>query len=190
MDKRCTWCGEDPIYIEYHDKEWGVPLYDEQKLFELLCLEGAQAGLSWITILKKRQGYRRAFDNFDKEKIVRYSEKDIERLLADPGIVRNKLKVGAVIQNAKTVLELYSQGNTLRDYLWNYVDGTPIQNAWKDTGDIPALTPLSEKMSKDMKKRGFKFVGPTIIYAYMQSMGMVNDHLVDCCRYDDIKALG
>ena len=190
MEKRCTWCGEDPIYIEYHDKEWGVPLYDEQKLFELLCLEGAQAGLSWITILKKREGYRRAFDNFDKEKIVRYGDEDIQRLLADSGIVRNKLKVGAVVQNAKCVLDLYDQGETLKGYLWKFVDGKPIQNAWKDTSEIPALTPLSETMSKDLKKKGFKFIGPTICYAYMQSMGMVNDHLVDCCRYEAVKALG
>jgi DNA-3-methyladenine glycosylase I len=190
MKKRCTWCGEEPVYIDYHDKEWGVPLHDEHNLFELLCLEGAQAGLSWITILKKRDGYRRAFDNFDKEKIVHYSDLDVQRLLADSGIVRNKLKVGSVIQNAKCVLELYEQGETLEQYLWKYVDGRPIQNCWKDITELPALTPLSEKMSKDLKKRGFKFVGPTICYALMQSIGMVNDHFVDCYRYEEIKALG
>lgn len=186
MKKRCTWCGDDPLYMDYHDKEWGVPLYDEQKLFELLCLEGAQAGLSWITILRKREGYRQAFDKFDKEKIVRYEEEDIKRLLSNPEIVRNKLKVAAVIQNAKCVLQLYDKGETLSDYLWKYVDGTPIQNSWKETSELPASTPLSEKMSKDMKKQGFKFVGPTICYAYMQSMGLVNDHLVDCYRYDEV----
>lgn len=186
MKKRCTWCGDDPLYVDYHDKEWGVPLYDEQKLFELLCLEGAQAGLSWITILRKREGYRQAFDKFDKEKIVRYEEEDIKRLLLNPEIVRNKLKVAAVIQNAKCVLQLYDKGETLSDYLWKYVDGTPIQNSWKETSELPASTPLSEKMSKDMKKQGFKFVGPTICYAYMQSMGLVNDHLVDCYRYDEV----
>lgn len=186
MKKRCSWCGDDPLYIEYHDKEWGVSLYDEEKLFELLCLEGAQAGLSWITILKKREGYRRAFDNFDKEKIVRYGEDDIKRLLSNPEIVRNKLKVGAVIQNAKSVLQLYDKGQTLSEYLWSYVDGTPIQNNWKDTSEIPASTPLSDKMSKNMKKLGFKFVGPTICYAYMQSMGMVNDHVVGCYRHAEI----
>lgn len=190
MKKRCAWCGEEPIYMDYHDQEWGVPLHDEQQLFELLCLEGAQAGLSWITILKKREGYRRAFENFDKEKLASYGDDDIQRLLSDAGIVRNKLKVGSVIQNAKCVLQLYEQGETLEQLLWKYVDGTPIQNCWKDTGEMPALTPLSEKMSKDLKKRGFKFVGPTICYAYMQSIGMVNDHLVDCFKYEEIKALG
>lgn len=189
MIKRCDWCGDDPLYIDYHDKEWGVPLRDERRLFEMLCLEGAQAGLSWITILKKRDGYRRAFDNFEKEKIVHYSDNDLKRLLADSNIVRNKLKIGSVIQNAKCVLELYEKGQSLEDLLWKYVDGVPIQNQWKAMEELPASTPLSEKMSADLKKRGFKFVGPTICYALMQSIGMVNDHLVDCCRYETVKAL-
>jgi DNA-3-methyladenine glycosylase I len=190
MIKRCAWCGEDPLYIEYHDKEWGVPLHDERRLFEMLCLEGAQAGLSWITILKKRDGYRRAFDNFEKEKIVLYTDRDIARLSADSDIVRNKLKICSVIQNAISVLQLYEEGKTLDTYLWDYVDGTPIQNRWKDTSELPATTPLSEKMSKELKKRGFKFIGPTICYALMQSIGMVNDHLVDCYRHDEVEKEG
>ena len=190
MTKRCAWCGDDPLYIDYHDREWGVPLHDERRLFEMLCLEGAQAGLSWITILKKREGYRKAFDNFEKEKIVLYSDADIERLRADSNIVRNKLKIHSVIQNAKSVLRLYEEGKTLDTYLWDYVDGVPIQNHWKNMSELPATTPLSEEMSKDLKKRGFKFIGPTICYALMQSIGMVNDHVVDCCRHEEVKKRG
>lgn len=190
MTKRCDWCGTNPLYVDYHDKEWGVPLHDERKLFELLCLEGAQAGLSWLTILKKRDGYRAAFDNFDIEKIVRYSEVDVKRLIEDASIVRNRLKIGSVVQNAKAVSQLYSEGQTLNDYLWRYVDGVPIQNCWKDTGELPPSTALSEQMSKDLKKNGFKFTGPTICYALMQSIGMVNDHLVACYRHEEVKALG
>lgn len=190
MIKRCAWCGDDPLYIDYHDTEWGVPLHDERRLFEMLCLEGAQAGLSWITILKKRDGYRKAFDNFEKEKIVLYSDDDIERLRADSNIVRNKLKIRSVVQNAKSVLQLYEEGKTLDTYLWDYVGGVPIQNQWKNMSELPATTPLSEKMSKDLKKRGFKFIGPTICYALMQSIGMVNDHIVDCCRYEEVRTLG
>lgn len=190
MKKRCGWCGTDPLYIDYHDKEWGVPLRAEQKLFELLCLEGAQAGLSWLTILKKRDGYRAAFDNFDLEKIVQYREVDLKRLRQDVHIVRNRLKIGSVVQNAKSVLQLYSEGETLERYLWRYVDGVPIQNCWKNSAAIPASTTLSEQMSKDLKKKGFTFVGPTICYAYMQSTGMVNDHLVTCYRHEEVKALG
>lgn len=190
MMKRCGWCGTDSLYVDYHDKEWGVPLHDERKLFELLCLEGAQAGLSWLTILKKRDGYRAAFDNFDIEKIVRYSEVDVQRLREDKNIVRNRLKIGSVVQNAKSLLQLHSEGETLDQYLWRYVDGVPIQNRWKDTAELPASTTLSEQMSHDLKKKGFKFVGPTICYAFMQSMGMVNDHLLDCYRHQQVKALG
>ena len=190
MIKRCAWCSDDLLYVDYHDKEWGVPMHDERRLFEMLCLEGAQAGLSWITILKKREGYRRAFDNFEKEKIVHYSEDDIKRLSVDSNIVRNKLKIGSVIQNAKCVLHLYEQGQTLGEYFWDYVDGVPIQNQWKDSTELPASTSLSAKMSKDLKKKGFKFVGPTICYALMQSIGMVNDHFIDCCRYEEVKSLG
>lgn len=189
MKKRCDWCGDDPLYMEYHDKEWGVPLHDEHTLFELLCLEGAQAGLSWITILKKRDGYRRAFDGFDKEKIARYGDDDRARLLANPEIVRNKLKVNAFIENARSVLALYDKGESLDSFLWKYVDGKPLQNSWRDMSEVPAFTPLSERISKDMKKLGFRFVGPTICYAYMQSMGMVNDHLTSCYRYEEIKNL-
>lgn len=190
MINRCAWCGDDPLYIEYHDNEWGVPMHDERRLFEMLCLEGAQAGLSWITILKKRDGYRKAFDNFEKEKIILYTDDDRDRLRADPTIVRNKLKIGSVIQNANSVLQLYEEGMTLETYLWGYVDGVPIQNQWRSMSEVPATTSLSEQMSKDLKKRGFKFVGPTICYALMQSIGMVNDHLVDCYRYEEVKKLG
>ena len=190
MLKRCDWCGTDPLYVDYHDKEWGVPLHDEQKLFELLCLEGAQAGLSWLTILKKRDGYRAAFDNFDIEKIVLYSEADTKRLREDVNIVRNKLKIGSVVQNAKSLLQLYSEGETLDGYLWRYVDGVPMQNCWKESNELPASTALSEQMSKDLKKKGFNFVGPTICYAFMQSIGMVNDHLLDCYRHGEVRALG
>jgi DNA-3-methyladenine glycosylase I len=190
MTNRCTWCGEEPIYINYHDREWGVPLHDEHRLFEMLCLEGAQAGLSWITILKKRDGYREAFDNFDKEKIASYTETDIERLKNDSRIVRNRLKIASVIINAQSVLQLYEQGESLESFLWKYVDGTPIQNSWTITSGLPSSTAVSEQMSRDLKKRGFKFVGPTICYALMQSIGMVNDHLVDCYRYHEVKAMG
>ena len=190
MTNRCTWCGDEPIYINYHDREWGVPLHDEGRLFELLCLEGAQAGLSWITILKKRDGYREAFDNFDTEKIAGYTETDIERLKNDIRIVRNRLKIESVIKNAQSVLKLYEQGESLESFLWKYVDGIPIQNSWTMTLELPSSTAVSEQMSRDLKKRGFKFVGPTICYALMQSIGMVNDHLVDCYRYHEVKAMG
>ncbi|TKB07137.1 DNA-3-methyladenine glycosylase I [Desulforhopalus sp. IMCC35007] len=190
MTNRCTWCGDEPIYINYHDREWGVPLHDERRLFELLCLEGAQAGLSWITILKKRDGYREAFDNFDTVKIAGYTETDIERLKNDIRIVRNRLKIESVIKNAQSLLELYEQGESLESFLWKYVDGTPIQNSWTMTSELPSSTAVSEQMSRDLKKRGFKFVGPTICYALMQSIGMVNDHLVGCYRYKEVRAMG
>ena len=184
--QRCTWCGNEPFYVEYHDQEWGVPLHDERALFEFLILEGAQAGLSWSTILKKRAGYRRAFDNFDAERIARYGEADVARLLADAGIVRNRLKVASTIINAQATLRIREEFGGLDAYFWRFVDGQPIQNAWTELGQLPARTELSDKISRDLKQRGFKFVGSTIVYAHMQATGMVNDHLVDCFRYREL----
>ena len=184
--QRCSWAGSDPIYIDYHDREWGVPVHDERTLFEMLILDGAQAGLSWITILKKRDNYRAAFDNFNAHKIARYSERKVQSLLKDSGIVRNRLKIAAAIHNAKILLRLREQEGSFDEYLWNYVDGRPVINAWRNIKEIPARTPLSDVISRDLSKRGFKFVGPTIIYAFMQAMGMVNDHTVDCFRYLDL----
>ena len=183
---RCSWAGRDPVYIDYHDCEWGVPMRDERTLFEMLVLDGAQAGLSWITILKKRDNYRAAFDNFDAAKMARYGERKVQALLNNPGIVRNRLKVGAAIQNAKMLLKLQEQEGSLAEYLWRYVDGKPIINAWRSSKEIPARTPLSDTISKDLSRRGFKFVGPTICYAFMQAMGMVNDHTIDCFRYREL----
>ena len=187
MKQRCAWCSEDPLYLDYHDQEWGVPQFDEVKLFEKLCLEGAQAGLSWLTILKKRESYRAAFDGFLWEKIARYNENDVTRLLADVGIVRNRLKVRAAIKNARAVMTLKEQGDSFVDFLWRYVDGRPRQNAWKTMAEVPAQTKESQQMSKDLKALGFTFVGPTICYAFMQSVGMVNDHTVDCFRYPELR---
>ena len=183
---RCTWCGTDPLYCAYHDEEWGVPLHDERALFEFLILEGAQAGLSWFTILKKREGYRRAFDHFDAERIARYGEADVARLMADAGIVRNRLKIESTITNARATLALRETAGGLDAYFWNFVDGRPLSNAWKGIGQVPASTPLSDAISKDLKKRGFKFVGSTIVYAHMQATGMVNDHTVDCFRHHEV----
>ncbi len=187
---RCGWVGDDPLYRVYHDTEWGVPLHDERALFEFLILEGAQAGLSWLTILKKREGYRRAFDGFDAERIARYGETDVARLLADPGIVRNRLKVAAAIGNARAALAVRKEYGGLDAYFWSFVDGRPIVNAWRSMAQVPARTPLSDTISKDMKKRGFKFVGSTIIYAHMQATGMVNDHTVDCFRHGPLGGHG
>ena len=187
---RCGWCGADPLYVAYHDQEWGVPVYDDQTLFEFLILEGAQAGLSWSTILKKREGYRLAFDRFDVEKVARYDGIKISALLTDPGIVRNQLKIGSAVTNAQAFLKIRDERGSFSDYIWSFVDGRPIQNAWRSLAEIPAKTPLAETISKDLKKRGFRFVGPTIIYAHMQATGMVNDHLVDCFRYREIAELG
>ncbi|MDP3124273.1 MAG: DNA-3-methyladenine glycosylase I [Thiobacillus sp.] len=180
---RCAWCGADPLYRAYHDEEWGVPLHDERALFELLTLEGAQAGLSWFTILKKREGYRPAFNDFDAERIARYTEADVTRLMADAGIVRNRLKIESTITNARATLKLRESGGGLDGYFWNFVGGRPIVNAWTDMSQVPASTPLSDAISKDMKQRGFKFVGSTILYAHMQAMGLVNDHTTECFRY-------
>lgn len=186
MTKRCDWPGSDALMTEYHDNEWGMPLHDDQKLFEFLILEGAQAGLSWQTILRKRQNYRKAFDGFDIDKVAAYGDQDVARLLSDEGIVRNKLKVNSAIQNAKAVLDVQKEFGSFDAYNWSFVGGISKQNARKTMSDIPAVSPESEAMSKDLKKRGFKFVGPTIIYAYMQATGMVNDHIVGCFRYEQV----
>ena len=186
MTKRCTWPGEDPLYIRYHDREWGIPIHSDRKLFEFLILEGAQAGLSWITVLKKRPDYRKAFDNFDFNKVARYKERKIKQLLNNPGIIRNKLKIRSAISNAKAFIEVRKEFGTFNKYIWQFVDGKPIQNCFKDMKDIPATTELSDQISKDLKKRGFNFVGSTIVYAHMQATGMVNDHTMDCFRYREI----
>lgn len=183
---RCAWCGTDPLYQAYHDTEWGVPLHDERALFEFLILEGAQAGLSWLTILKKRDGYRRAFAGFDVERVARFDAADVARLLGDPGIVRNRLKVAAAIANAQATLALRDAFGGLGAYFWRFVDGRPIQNAWRTLAEVPARTPLSDTISKDLKQRGFKFVGSTIVYAHMQATGLVNDHTVDCFRHAEL----
>ncbi|MFZ1731382.1 MAG: DNA-3-methyladenine glycosylase I [Bacteroidota bacterium] len=183
MMNRCAWCGSDPLYVAYHDDEWGVPVHDDTQLFEFLILEGAQAGLSWLTILKKRDNYRKAFHNFDVRRVAKYGEKDVERLLADSGIVRNRLKIESAIRNARGVLAIQKEFGSLNAYLWRFVDGVPIQNTRKSMAELPAKTELSDAMSKDLKKRGFNFVGSTICYAFMQAVGMVNDHTTDCFRY-------
>jgi len=184
--ERCAWAGGDPLNVAYHDLEWGVPQRDDRALFELLCLEGAQAGLAWITILRKRDGYRHAFEGFDPQRVAAYGEDDVERLLADPAIVRNRAKVRATIGNARAVLRLAEEGGGLAAYLWSFVDGTPIQNQWVQTDSVPAETDLSRTVSRDLRKRGFSFVGPTIVYAFMQSAGLVNDHLVHCFRHAEL----
>ena len=181
---RCDWCGDDPLYQKYHDEEWGVPTFDDQTLFEFLILEGAQAGLSWITVLRKRENYRKAFHQFNPDKIARYSENKIQRLKLDAGIIRNELKIRSAVTNAQCFIELCNEKDSFSNYLWNFVDGKPIKNNWQSLKMIPANTDLSDTISKDLKKRGFKFVGSTIVYAYMQSMGLVNDHLVSCHCYD------
>ena len=183
--KRCNWCLSDPLYVEYHDNEWGVPEYDDRKLFEMINLEGAQAGLSWITVLKKREGYLKAFDNFDAEKIVKYSDKKLEKMRTNPEIIRNRLKIAAVRSNARIYLDIRESGISFSDYIWKFVNGKPIVNKFKTMSDIPAKTEVSERMSKQMKKDGFKFVGPTIVYAFMQACGMVNDHVISCHRYKE-----
>ncbi|MEM1202271.1 MAG: DNA-3-methyladenine glycosylase I [Acidobacteriota bacterium] len=188
--QRCGWAGDDPLYCDYHDGEWGVPCRDDPKLFEMLLLEGAQAGLSWITILRKREGYRAAFDGFDAERIARYDDAKVAELLANPGIVRNRLKVASAITNARTYLDLREREGSFSDFLWRFVDGRPIQNAFRDLGEVPAKTPISDAMSKELKRLGFKFIGSTICYAFMQATGMVNDHLVSCFRYEAVRELG
>jgi DNA-3-methyladenine glycosylase I len=182
---RCTWCGTDPVYVAYHDTEWGVPEYDSRALFEKLQLDGFQAGLSWITILRKREAFRKAFDDFNPEKMARYRPAKLERLMNDPGIVRNRLKIEASVGNARAYLAIPD----FSAYLWNFMDGQPLQNRRHGMKDVPAMTPLAEKISKDMKKRGFRFVGHTIIYAFMQACGLVNDHMIDCHRHEAVKKL-
>ena len=189
MISRCGWCGNDPLYIDYHDKEWGVPVKDDATLFEFLILEGAQAGLSWITILRKRAGYSALFDNFDAQKVARYSDRKLEKILKDPAIVRNRLKVFGARKNARAFLDVQEEFGSFSDYIWGFVDGKPIQNRRKSMADVPATTPISDAISKDMKRRGFTFVGSTIIYAHMQATGMVNDHTVDCFRYKECRKL-
>ena len=187
---RCAWAKpNEPLYIQYHDEEWGVPVYDDDKLFEMLILEGVQAGLSWITVLKKRDNYRKALNGFDARKIARYNEKKIQQLLNNPGIIRNKLKINAAILNAQAFLEVQEQYDGFQKYIWQFVEGQPIVNRWRHLKDIPATTAQSDAMSKDLKKSGFKFVGSTICYAYMQAVGMVNDHTTDCFRYKEITKL-
>jgi DNA-3-methyladenine glycosylase I len=181
---RCPWCGSDPLYISYHDHEWGVPLHDERRLFEMLTLEGAQAGLSWLTILRKREGYRRAFAGFDPQIVAAFGDADVARLLADPGIVRNRLKIASTVSNARAVLEVQARYGSLDSFLWRFVEGVPIRNCWRSMAEIPASTPLSDHMSRELKRHGFRFVGSTICYAHMQATGMVNDHLTGCFRYD------
>lgn len=183
---RCPWCGDDPLYVRYHDEEWGVPLHDDQSLFEFLVLEGAQAGLSWLTILRRREGYRRVFARFDAEKVARFGEKDIERLMGDAAIIRNRAKIRAAIGNARAFLAVQEEFGSFDAFIWRFVDGRPLRNRWRRLEDIPAKTPLSERISGELKGRGFAFVGPTIVYAHMQATGMVNDHLVDCFRYDEL----
>lgn len=186
---RCTWCGDDPLYQQYHDEEWGVPLRDDQKLFEFLLLEGAQAGLSWITVLRKREHYRAAFDDFDAQKIARYTPARIEKLLQNPGIIRNRLKVESAVRNARAYLNIKEKQASFADYLWQFVDGKPVQNCWNSIREVPASTPQSDHMSKVLKKDGFNFVGSTICYAHMQATGMVNDHTVDCFRHQECRKL-
>jgi DNA-3-methyladenine glycosylase I len=188
--QRCDWAGADPLYVSYHDKEWGVPVWDDRVLFEFLILEGAQAGLSWITILRKRENYRKAYNGFDPEKIVRWTEAKKAKLLQNPGIIRNRLKVASAGINARVTLDLRDSGQSLSGLLWKFVDGVPVQNAWKQMSDIPVSTPASEAMSKELKGLGFKFIGATICYAFMQAVGMVNDHTVDCFRHREVKTLG
>jgi len=183
--KRCGWARND-LAIEYHDTEWGVPLHNDQKLFEFIVLEGAQAGLSWDTILKKREAYRRAFAGFDVEKVARFGEKQIEKLLSDPGIIRNRLKIASAINNARAFIKVAEEFGSFDSYIWRFVDGKPLINRWKELSEIPARTPLSDLISKDLKKRGFSFVGSTIVYAHMQATGMVNDHLTSCFRFKDL----
>lgn len=190
MIQRCGWAGTEQIYVDYHDHEWGVPVFDDRLLFEFLILEGAQAGLSWITVLKKRDAYRRLFHNFDAEKIARFSRTKIEHLLQNSAIIRNRLKIESTVDNARAFLTLREQHDSFSDYLWQFVDGRPVQNKWKSDRQVPATTKQSEAMSRDLKQRGFRFVGPTICYAYMQAIGMVNDHITTCFRHAQVAKLG
>ncbi len=186
---RCSWAGSDPLYVAYHDEEWGVPLHDDRALFEFLVLEGAQAGLSWITILRKRDAYRAAFAGFDPGEVARFEDDDVERLMNDPGIVRNRLKIGSAIRNARAFLDVVEEAGRFDRFLWSFVDHVPIDGRRRAADEIPSATPLSRTMSAELKKRGFKFVGPTICYAFMQAVGLVNDHVTACFRYEEIREL-
>jgi DNA-3-methyladenine glycosylase I len=183
--KRCSWAGNDPLYIDYHDKEWGLPVYDERKMFEFMILEGMQAGLSWITVLRKRDHFREAFDHFDPMKIANYDEKKYQELMNNSGIIRNKLKIRSAITNAQLYLKLFDK-STLVDYFWSFTNGKVVQNSWKDMSEVPATTDLSDKISKDLKQKGFKFIGSTVIYAHLQASGIVNDHVIDCFRHKEL----
>tara|TARA_R110001592_G_scaffold215025_1_gene468234 strand:- start:96752 stop:97339 length:588 start_codon:yes stop_codon:yes gene_type:complete len=189
MTKRCAWCGDDPLYIDYHDTEWGVPSRDDAHLFEMLVLEGAQAGLAWITVLRKREGYRELFDGFDAERIARYTDRKLDKLLLDPRIIRNRLKVYGTRKNAQAFLKVQEQVGSFSEYIWGFVDHRATQNRWGAMKELPATTEISNALSKDLKKRGFTFVGSTIMYAYMQATGMVNDHTTDCFRYRECKKM-
>lgn len=188
MKRRCAWCGADPLYVQYHDEEWGVPVHDDRRHFEFLILEGAQAGLSWSTILKKREHYRAALAGFDPARVARYGRRELARLMNDPGIVRNRLKIEAAARNARAFLGVQEEFGAFDKYVWRFVGGRPIQNRWRQVRQVPATTPESDALSKDLKRRGFSFVGSTIIYAYMQAIGMVNDHTVDCFRHRQLSA--
>lgn len=184
--ERCAWAGSDPLYVAYHDEEWGVAVRDDQTLFEFLMLEGAQAGLSWITVLRKRENYRKAFSGFNAQKIAKFSDKDVERLMTNEGIVRNRLKIQSAVTNARAFLEVQAEFGSFAEYIWRFVDGKPIHNCWSSPAEVPARTPESDAMSRDLQKRGFKFVGSTICYAHMQATGMVNDHLTRCFRHAEL----
>ena len=185
---RCPWAGTDPLYVAYHDEEWGVPSRDDRHLFEMLVLEGAQAGLSWITILRKRASYRKAFASFDPVKVARFGPEEVELLLGNPGIVRNRLKVESAIGNATAFLAIQAEAGSFSEWLWKYIDGKPVRGTFREMREVPAKTPLSERISKDLLKRGFRFVGPTIVYAYLQAVGVVNDHLAGCSRHREVQA--
>jgi len=187
---RCPWCGDDPTYVGYHDLEWGVPVRDDRALFEFLTLEGAQAGLSWLTILRKRDGYRAAFAGFEPARVAAFDDAKVTQLLADQRIVRNRLKIESTIGNARAFVEVQGEHGSFSDYIWEFVGGRTIQNAWTSMDQVPSQTPVAERLSKDLKRRGFRFVGPTIIYAHMQATGMVNDHLVGCFRHAEVAGLG
>ena len=186
---RCQWAGTDPLYHRYHDKEWGVPVHNDRKLFEFIILEGAQAGLSWITVLKKRAAYKEAFDNFDFNKVAKYKETKVKQLLNNAGIIRNQLKIRSAIKNAQAFIKIREEFGTFNKYIWQFVGNKPIQNKWRSMKELPATSAVSDELSKDLKKRGFSFVGSTIIYAHMQATGLVNDHTIDCFRYKEVKAL-
>lgn len=184
--KRCSWCGNDELYIKYHDEEWGVPVFDDRKQFEFLVLESAQAGLSWITILRKRENYRKAYDDFDPVSVANYGEEKVQELMRNEGIIRNEKKIRASINNAKRFLEIQKEFGSFSNYIWGFVDHKPVINNWKSVSELPAKTELAERISKDMKKRGFQFLGPVIIYSHLQATGLVNDHVVDCFRYREL----